>query len=127
MKLHLSRNEGTYQITGYGADFIAVNGIRHDRSIVVTAHTLLTDWTLASVTELSEAHVTRLASLEPEVVLIGTGARTRFPSMHVLRPLIDARIGYEIMDTGAACRTYGVLSGEGRQVLAALILETPGF
>lgn len=125
MKLHLARTEGTYQITGYGTDFVAVNGVRHEQSIVVMAHTILTDWSLASVEALTEAHVARLASLTPEVVLLGTGPRTRFPSMLVLRPLIDARIGYEIMDTGAACRTYGVLSSEGRQVLAALILEMP--
>lgn len=125
MKLHLSRNEGTYQITGYGADFVAVNGVRHDRSIVVMAHTILTDWRLENVAELSETHVDRLVSLSPEVVLLGTGPKMRFPPMSALRPLIDARIGYEIMDTGAACRTYGVLSGEGRQVLAALIVDTP--
>lgn len=126
MKLHLSRTEGTYQITGYGTDFVAVNGVRHERSLVVMAQTVLTDWTPANVAELSEAHVARLVSLTPEVVLLGTGSRTRFPSMSVLRPLIDAGIGYEIMDTGAACRTYGVLSAEGRQALAALIVETPG-
>ncbi len=122
MKLHLSRTEGAHQITGYGQDFIAVNGVRYEHSLVVTADTILTDWTLGSITELTAPHIARLATLQPEVVLIGTGSRTRFPSPPVLRPLIDARIGYEIMDTGAACRTFGVLSAEGRRVLAALVL-----
>lgn len=122
MKLHLSRTEGTYQITGYGADFVAVNGVRHDRSIVVTANTILTDWAVSSIAQLADRDVARLAALKPEVVLLGTGPRTQFPSISVLRPLIDERIGYEIMDTGAACRTFGVLSAEGRQVLAALIV-----
>lgn len=122
MKLHLSRSEGTQQITGYGANFVAVNGVRYEHSVVVMARTILTDWAVASVAELADHHVARLAALKPEVVLLGTGPRTRFPSPSVLRPLIDERIGYEIMDTGAACRTFGVLSAEGRQVLAALIV-----
>ena len=71
---------------------------------------------------LTDAHVDQLVAAQPEVVLLGTGSRIRFPASAVLRPLIDARIGYEIMDTGAACRTYGVLLAEGRQVLAALIV-----
>jgi uncharacterized protein len=122
MKLHLSRTEGAHQITGYGPDYVAVNGVRYEGSLVVTADTILTDWAVDCFADLSDRHVARLVELQPELVLLGTGTRTRFPSTPVLRPLIDARIGYEIMDTGAACRTFGVLNSEGRRVLAALLL-----
>jgi len=122
MKLHLSRADGLNQITGYGQGFVAVNGIRHERSLIVTAHSIDARWPVTDLASLVEVHVAQLIAAQPEVVLLGTGSRIRFPAAAVLRPLIDARIGYEIMDTGAACRTYGVLMAEGRQVLAALIV-----
>jgi len=123
MKLHLSRPEGANQITGYGPDFVAVNGVRYDRSVIVTAASVHTDWGVSDSASLAADHIARLLELQPEIVLLGTGTRSRFPHPAVLRPLIDARIGYEVMTTGAACRTYGVLTAEGRKVLAALILE----
>ena len=55
-------------------------------------------------------------------MLLGTGSRLHFPPAAVLMPLIAAQIGYEVMDTGAACRTFNVLAGEGRRVVAALLL-----
>ena len=67
-------------------------------------------------------HIGGLLASAPEIVLLGTGTRLQFPPAAVLRPLIDARVGYEIMDTGAACRTYSILMAEGRRVLAALIV-----
>lgn len=123
MKLHLSRLEGANQITAYGPDFVAVNGVRYERSLIVTAQALSVDWDVNDASSLEAAHIARLTEWQPEVVLLGTGARSRFPHPGVLRPLIDARIGYEIMSTGAACRTYGVLTAEGRKVLAALIVR----
>jgi uncharacterized protein len=122
MKLHLSRANGLNQITSYGEDFVAVNGTRHERSVIVTPRSIDTQWPVTDLLSLMQVHVAQLLASQPEVVLLGTGTRIRFPPPAVLRPLIDARIGYEIMDTGAACRTYGVLMAEGRQVLAALII-----
>lgn len=123
MKLHLSRIEGVNRITGYGPGFIAVNGVRYERSLIVTAVAIETDWAVPDFERLDSTHVSRLVESGPNVVLLGTGTRSRFPHPSVLRPLIEARIGYEIMDTGAACRTYGVLTAEGRNVLAAFILS----
>ena len=122
MKLHLSRPAGTNQITSYGPSFVAVNGVRHERSLIVMAESIDVEWNVPALEALEPTHIARLVELKPEVVLLGTGANCRFPQPAVLRPLIDARIGYEVMDTGAACRTYGVLSAENRRVLAALIL-----
>jgi len=122
MKLHLSDTAGAHRITGYGPDFVAVNGARYEHSVIVTAQTIVADWGVAGFDTLAASDVARLVELQPDVILLGTGSRSRFPSRSVLCPLIDARIGYEIMDTGAACRTYSVLTAEGRNVLAALIL-----
>ena len=61
--------------------------------------------------------------MQPQILIIGTGPAQVFPSPRVLVPLMDAGIGYEIMDTGAACRTYNILVSEGREVVAALLLD----
>ena len=59
----------------------------------------------------------------PELLLLGTGERQRFPAPGLLRPLIEARIGFEVMDLPAACRTFNILMAEGRLVAAALLIE----
>ena len=66
----------------------------------------------------------QLATLEAELVILGSGTRNRFPPPAWLAPLMARRLGLETMDTAAACRTYNILAGEGRNVVAALILET---
>ena len=43
-----------------------------------------------------------------------------------MKPLIQARIGLEAMDLGAACRTFNILSGEGRRVVFAVLIEAQG-
>ena len=122
MKLHLSRAEGRNQIVSCSADGIVVNGVRHTASLLVAPLTLIADWPVTNAQTLTSAHLSAVLDLQPEVVLLGTGARLHFPTAEVMRPLIDAGIGFEVMDTGAACRTYNILMAEGRQVLAALII-----
>ena len=57
-----------------------------------------------------------------EIIIVGTGATQVFPSPDVLAPLVTHGVGFEIMDTRAACRTYNILMAEGRNVVAALIM-----
>jgi len=80
-------------------------------------------WNAPSFESLTAEHFARVAALAPELVVFGSGERLRFPSPTLLRPLIDAAIGFETMDTRAACRTYNVLLAEGRKVVAALLFE----
>jgi uncharacterized protein len=121
LKLHLARGEGRNQITSAGSGYVSVNGTRYQRSVVVTPDSI-SDWPVAEPSALSVADIGSLLEHAPEIALIGTGARLQFPPAAVLRPLIDARIGYEVMDTAAACRTYAILMAEGRRVVAALIV-----
>ena len=122
MKFELSRPEGSNQITSCGTGFVAINGKPYERSLVVDATHIDTDWPVAELAALEAEHMAALVAARPEVVLLGTGSRLQFPRPEVLRPLVDAGIGYEVMDTRAACRTYAVLIAEGRRVLAALIV-----
>jgi len=72
---------------------------------------------------LTDAYLLEMAQYQPELLLLGSGARLRFVDPALLRPLIEAGIGVETMDTLAAARTYNILAGEGRRVAAALLIE----
>jgi uncharacterized protein len=122
VKLQLTRPAGSNAITAYGEGFVMVNGVRHDRNVIVLADRVI-EWDTADFESLSEADFERLAALEPEVVLLGTGPRLRFPSLPLTRALVEARFGLEVMDVQAACRTYNILISEGRRVVAALLLR----
>jgi uncharacterized protein len=100
---------------------VQVNGQRRESSVLVTPEQVL-DWAPAAFAELAEAHFARIAELRPEVVLLGTGARLRFPPSALTAPLARAGIGLEVMDVQAACRTYNILAAEDRIVVAALLL-----
>jgi uncharacterized protein len=99
-----------------------VNETVYGASLIVQPDRIIADWPPQSFAHLAEPHFRVLAGLGVEVVLIGTGAKLRFPPSALLRPLIAAGCGFEIMDTGAACRTYNILMGEGRRVAAALLM-----
>ena len=123
MKLHTSVTAGLLAITAYDAEHIAVNGHRLTKSFLLTPHRLIEAWPPSSFDSLTEADLRTVAGLNCPIVLLGTGPRQRFPAPALLRPLIERRIGVEVMDSHAACRTYNVLLAEGRDVVAALIIE----
>ncbi len=122
MKLHLANISGRNIFTGYGDDHVLVNGARHDRSLVVLPDRLL-DWAPVSFDTLSEADFAPLVDLGLEMLLLGTGARLRFPHPRVTAALIAARTGVEVMDLQAACRTFNILVAEERRVGAALLFR----
>ncbi len=122
MKIHPDTFDGQ-MITGYGPGWIAVNGERIARSVVIGARGQRLEWPCADFESLSERHFAQLAVLDAEIVIFGSGQRLRFPRPEWLKDLIARRIGVETMDTPAACRTYNILAGEGRHVIVALLLE----
>ena len=121
MKLQPDRFD-TQAITGHGPGWVAVNGepVRH--SLVVSARGDRLDWHAPHFNALTPAHFEQLAALRPELVGFGSGDRLRFPAPALLRALVDQHIGVETMDTRAACRTFNILAGEGRRVVAALLI-----
>ena len=123
MKLHQDLISGTNLITAHGPGFVSINGQVKGQGLVVTPELLIEPWCELGFDSLDEAAVSALAKLGATITLIGTGKRQRFPAPALLRPLIESRRGFEIMDTAAACRTYNILVGEGRSVAAALIVE----
>jgi uncharacterized protein len=120
VKLHASVPGHLHTFTGYGEGYVMVNGARHEASLVVMPERMEA-WPVAGFDALAESHFAFLAGLGPEVVLLGTGSRLRFPHPRLAAPLARARIGYEVMDLQAACRTYNILMAEQRNVAAALL------
>lgn len=123
MKLHAERIEGTNAIARHGKDGVMVNGTQFTSSVVVPWSGAVTAWNVARFANLNADHFAALALHEPELVLFGSGEKLRFPPASLLRPLIERGIGFETMDTAAACRTYNVLLSEGRNVVAGLLFE----
>ncbi len=122
MKIIHDTGTATYRIRACQAGGILVGDERLTRSAVVLPERLIRDWPPNTFAELDAAHFEALAELDPEVVLLGTGATLRFPHPRVTAPLTRRSIGVEVMDTAAACRTYNVLMAEDRNVAAALLM-----
>lgn len=122
MKFERDPADGRNTFTGYGAGYVEVNGKRYSSSLVVSGDRLVVDWPAGSVDALAADHLAAILELKPEVAILGTGSAFRFPDPARLAPLHQARIGVEVMDTPAACRTYNILLAEGRGVVAALIV-----
>lgn len=126
MKLQPDRLD-VQSILAYGPGWVGLGSQgtaeKIDYSIVIGSRGEKFAWDCASFEELSAAHFSRIAELQPELVIFGSGTRLRFPPPAFLRDLMGRRIGLETMDTLAACRTYNILAGEGRHVIAALLIE----
>ena len=124
MKLHLTQADGENLITAYSEQSISVNHQRFEHSLIVAPTQLITDWKTNAFKQLEESDFEKIASLNPEVVLLGTGKQHQFIHPRLIKALTEANIAVECMSTDAACRTYNILMSEDRKVVAALIFES---
>lgn len=110
-------------VTGYGAGYLEVDRVRHLwnewGAVLLAADAAPLRWDVAGPDLLTDAHMAPILAFDPEIVLFGTGSRQRFPDPAAFAPLAQAQVGFEIMDTAAACRTFNILVAEGRRVVAA--------
>lgn len=109
-------------IHGYAAGQVSINQQVYRRSLLVAPNRPIADWPPQTFPDLAAEHFEQIRQLAPEVVVLGTGSRLQFPRLADTRALIQANIGLEVMDTGAACRTYNLLMQDGRRVVAALLM-----
>jgi uncharacterized protein len=123
VKLQSDPHSEANTITGYGDGYIEINKIPYSHAVLLSSDGEILEWGVKSFEDLNPADFTQMASLKPELIIIGTGKRQRFPKPELLKALIEAKVGFEVMDSQAACRTYNILVGEGRQVLLALVVE----
>jgi uncharacterized protein len=123
LKLQSDPNSGANTITGYGDGYVEINQTPYAHAVLLSSDGAIMEWPVKTFEGLDAHHFEQMIALKPELILIGTGSKQRFPKPELLKALIAAKIGFEIMDSQAACRTYNILVGEGRQVLLALIVE----
>ena len=122
--MHFAREDsrGEQLIRAYAPGRITIGEQHYQRSLIVTAQRLITDWRPRLAGELLREDFEPVLQLQPEILLLGTGSRLDFPSPALTAHLLQAGIGVEVMDTAAACRTYNILLTEQRHVAAALLL-----
>lgn len=123
MKLHASTTKQYQTVTGYDDSGVEINAEHFDFSLIVMPETAPRPWPVPDFESLTAEHFEQIEADQPDVVILGTGARQRFVHPRLVASLSARRIGVECMDSQAACRTYNILMGEGRKVTLALIIE----
>lgn len=122
MKLIRETGEGAYRIRAVEPGRITINDDTYTVSVILSLDTLYHPWPVSSANTLGISHLEPVFELEPEIVLLGTGAEQQFPAREVMRAVLQRGIGIEVMDTASACRTFNVLMAEGRRIVAALMV-----
>ena len=122
MKFTQQSPAGINFIRRYGADFVAIGDEEIRRSCLISATAIVRDWPPHGITDLGREHLEQIFELAPEVVVLSTGASQQFPRAALRAEFATRRIGLEVMEIGAACRTFNVLVGEERQVVGAILL-----
>jgi uncharacterized protein len=122
MQLTLEPSDHEFVLRGADGEAALVNDRRLTRSFVLTPHALVEDWPVADAASLDADALAALLALEPEVVLLGSGSRQVFPPAATTAACLGRGIGLEVMTNAAAARTFTVLAGEGRRVVAGFVL-----
>ncbi|OGO91200.1 MAG: hypothetical protein A3F10_01880 [Coxiella sp. RIFCSPHIGHO2_12_FULL_42_15] len=114
---------GQYQITSYDPGNICINNIGYTQNLIIFENELITNWRPQHLEDLNQDDFREILRLRPTIFVLGTGEHFRMPPSSLLHYLQEHHIGVECMHTRAACRTFMVLSAEGRKVAAALLLK----
>lgn len=122
MDLSLDRPEGYLFVRRVGAGSITLIDRELARSFLLAPDRVIENWPVDAAAKLETGHVEDLLALQPELVILGTGERQVFPAAAFMAGLLRRNIGIEVMDNAAAARTYNLLAGEGRRVVAGFIL-----
>lgn len=122
MDLSLERPGGFLFVRRVGERSITVIDRELTRSFLLAADRVVEDWPVTDPAALGAHDVEPVLALQPELVLLGTGSRQRFPAAAFMAGFLHRGVGIEVMDNAAAARTYDLLAGEGRRVVAAFIL-----
>jgi len=115
-------NGSGYYIRAYDEQSILIGESSYTTPILISTQSLLENWTNKSLSELHYSDFANAESLEPDILLFGSGKKLVFPDFDIIRQLRHKNISLEVMDTAAACRTFNVLRSEDRHVVAVLML-----
>jgi uncharacterized protein len=125
MDLSLDRPEGYLFVRRVSARSVTLIDRELHDSFLLAPDRAIESWPVDAVSELDSSHVETVLALQPELVILGTGERQEFPAAAFMAGFLRQGVGIEVMDNHAAARTYNLLAGEGRRVVAGFILP-PG-
>jgi uncharacterized protein len=123
MKPTLDARQDVNLIRGYASGEVRIGEALLHSPCIVAADRLITNWPVTQLDAMSVAELAPIFELQPDVVLLGTGARQTLPPSAVREAFAARKVGLEVMDLGAACRTYNILVQEERRVVAVLFLR----
>jgi uncharacterized protein len=122
MDLSLDNAEGYLLVRRTAARSITLIDRELTASFLLMPDRVIEHWPVAAANALDASQVDSLLALQPELVILGTGERQVFPAAEFMAGLLRKGVGIEVMDNAAAARTYNLLAGEGRRVLAGFML-----
>lgn len=111
-----------YRINSYEQGSILIGNDRFVSSVIITPSNVINNWQPQTFEDIAPHHLDQILEMKPELILLGTGRRQHFPESDLFLNMAKLNIGFEVMDTGAACRSYNILLQEGRNVAAALLM-----
>lgn len=126
MKLETIKNNSNNTIRSYDSNGIKVNDEVLTHSFIIMSDRLIQNWHPKTFSDFNSEDLKLIASFDPEIIILGSGDHLHFPEVSITAPITSRGIGFEVMDTYAACRCYSLLMSEGRNVAAGLILEKSG-
>lgn len=122
MELNLERPRDYLFVRRIGAHEVVIVDRPFAASLILCRDKVIEAWDVTDIAAMTPADAEPILALQPDVVLLGTGARQQFPSQAVLAAFLQRGIGVEVMGNAAAARTWDILADEGRNVVAAFIL-----
>ena len=122
MQLNLEHPDHEFLLRAADGESVRVNERRLTASFVLSPDRLVEGWPVRDVKAMVPEDLDAVLALEPEVILLGSGATQVFPPAAVLAHCLRRGVGMETMTNAAAARTFNVLAGEGRRVVVAFVL-----
>jgi len=125
VEFNLEVPENQFFIRSVSEQGIRVHNDLFNKPFIISGQRIVPEWNVTSVSDINEKNLQRIFEMKPEVILIGTGNTQEFLPPATQVHFFRRNVGFEVMTTDAACRTFNVLVAEGRQVVAALLPLTP--
>lgn len=122
MQLNLEHPDHEFLLRGADGSLAVVNDRRLTSSFIVSPDRLVDTWKVGDPRAFTAMDLEPLLELDPEVILLGTGASQVFPPPAVMAACLSRGVGLEVMNNAAAARTFNVLAGEARRVVAGFVL-----
>lgn len=122
MNFSQDTDESRTAIHSYTNEFFVINQSKYNCHCQLHSSGLAIKWSPKNIKQLCFDDFKALIECQPEVIIFGSGDALKFPNNELRREFNNLNIGLEVMDSGAACRTYNVLLSEGRNVAAAILL-----